>query len=131
MKIEAYWLFPDGRIHPVRTCHIQEVIKNPQEYGETLADIKRLYEAHTEKMPHEGKARVEIMKRILRRGYIRIREKRNYWVMELYKLSSKEKSLMSQWVNYVWDYSNDQHSEMKINALQNNQSIIVPIKKFL
>ena len=127
---QAFWLLPDGRIQPVRTTHIQEVINCPEEFGETLGSIKNLYDVSKERMPHEGNARVEIMKRILLRGYVRIRQKRNHWMIELYKLSPMENKLISNWVNYVWDSLNDQHSDMKINTLEDYGSIIVPIREF-
>ena len=127
---EAYWLLPNGKIHSVKATHIQEVTKCPEEFGETLANIKNLYDADKEKMPFEGKARVKIMKRILQRGYIRIREKRNHWMIELYKLSQTENKLISQWVNYIWDDLSDKYSETIINTLQDNASIILPIREF-
>ena len=129
--IQAYWLFPDGKIHSVRTTHIQEVINCPEEFGETLGGLKNLYGVYEERTPHEGKARVEIMKRILQRGYIRIREKRNYWVIELLQFSHKEKKLISQWVNYIWDDLSDKYADIKMNTLEDNGSIILPIKGFL
>ena len=127
---QAFWLFPNGKILPVEITHIQAVINCPEEYGETLVNIKILYDSHNENRPHEGKARVEIMKRILLRGYVRIRKKRNFWVIELFKLSPIEIKLISNWVNYVWDSLNDHHSDIKINTLEDDGSIIVPIREF-
>jgi len=131
MHFEAYWLFPDGKIHPVTTTHIQAVINCPEEFGETSTTLKNLYDAYQENMPHEGKARVEIMKRILQRGYVRIREKQNYWVIELFQFSSKEEDLISQWVNYVRSNLTDRHAGLKINTLRDNGTIMVPLKNFL
>ena len=130
MQPEAYWLFPDGKILPVEITHIQAVINCPEKYGETLGSIKNLYDVSKERMPHEGNARVEIMKRILQRGYIRIRAKRNYWVIELLQFSHKEEKLISQWVNYVWDDLSDKYADIKMNTLQDNGSIILPIREF-
>ena len=129
--IQAYWLLPDGTIHPVKTKHIIEIINCPELFGETLGTIKSIYEAYNEKMPHEGKARIEIMKRVMKRGYIRIRERRNHWVIQLYKLSPKEHKFISQWVNCAWDNLNDKYADIKVNTLQNNELTIVPFKEFL
>jgi len=129
--IQAYWLLPDGTIHPVKTKHINEIINCPELFGETKDSIKSTYDAYKEKTPHEGNARVEIMKRVMKRGYIRIRERRNHWVIQLYKLSPKENKFISQWVSYVWDDLNDKYADIKLNTLQNNELNIVPIKEFL
>ena len=130
MQPEAYWLFPNGKIQPVGTTHIQAVKNCPEEYGETLGSLKNLYYVYEERMPHEGNARVEIMKRVMKRGYIRIRERRNHWVIQLYKLSPKEHKFISQWVNCVWDNLIDKYADIKVNTLQNNRLTIIPFSEF-
>ena len=127
---QAYWLLPDGTIYPVKTKHIIEIINCPELFGETLDTIKRMYDAYNEKMPHEGNARVEIMERVMKRGYIRIRERRNHWVIQLYKLSPKEHKFISQWVNCVWDNLIDKYADIKVNTLHNNELIIMPFREF-
>ena len=82
-------------------------------------------------MPHEGNARVEIMKRVMMRGFIRIRERRNHWIIQLNKLSPTEHKFISQWVKSVWDDLDDKYADIKMNTLQNNELSIAPISAFL
>ena len=123
-------LLPDGTIHHVKIKHILEIINNPELFGETKDSIKSTYDSYKEKMPHEGNARVEIMKRVMKRGFIRIRERRNHWIIQLYKLSPTEHKFISQWVNCVWDNLIDKYADIKVNTLQNNELTIIPFREF-
>lgn len=128
---QAYWLLPNGNIKPVRTTHIQEIINCPEEFGETLADIMVLYDYYKEKMPHEGKARAVIMKRLFKKGYIRIRERKNHWVVELNQLSSTEKTLISEWIYVVCNELIDTNAELRIMTLYKKTFSIMTFMEYL
>ena len=72
----AYWITPKGVIIEPSTYHIGSVIKYPKKFGLSADYIKSVYDKHDERMsPHlEGKAREEIMTKLIKSGYIRIRE---------------------------------------------------------
>jgi hypothetical protein len=100
MKHEAYWIFPDEVILPVEGHHIDEVIKVPDKFGFTLRKIKSIYEKHNEKLYLEGNARIEILKTLLKRGWVRIRYVERpgaSFTVEVYKLDKKTKVNIRKW----------------------------------
>jgi hypothetical protein len=100
MKYEAYWIFPDGSILPVEGHHIDEVIKTPSKFGFTLRKIRSIYKKHNEELYLEGDARIEILRTLLKRGWIRIRYVKrpsDSFTVEVYKLNSKTKANVRKW----------------------------------
>jgi hypothetical protein len=101
MRYKAYWIFPDGLILPVNGHHIDEVIKAPSKFGFTLRKIRSIYKKHNEKLYLEGDARIEILKTLLKRGWIRIRyveRPSDSFTIEVYKLNNKTKANVRKWV---------------------------------
>ena len=78
MDEKAFWISPDGEITPVGRNHISEVIGNPIKFGMTREEIERAYERHGEPLGLEGMAREEIIKNLIGRGWIRIRDYGQY-----------------------------------------------------
>ena len=79
MHTRAYWIFPESSILDVSSHHMA-VIRSPEEFGETTQTIHDTYERYGERLGLEGKARSEILTRVIQRGFIRIRENRNVWM---------------------------------------------------
>ena len=73
MKYPAYWIDPQGTVLPVSNHHIDLVIRNPEIFGMTLQKIKNIYRRHKEPLYHEGFARNEIMLKLIRNGWVRVR----------------------------------------------------------
>ncbi len=120
MNQDAYWISPKGKVLPFSqfSTHINQVISNPKKFGETDLTIKASYDKFNEKMPHEGKGREEIIVRILKRGYIRIR-KYTSWSIQLNKLNQKQD-------DYIWAWSksiktDDPYADVSIHELMGNK----------
>ena len=98
---DAYWISNKGKILPVKNRHINMIIKDPKSYGYTDKEIDDIYNKHKEPKGLEGKAREEIMTNLLKKGFIRLRyNKRNSaWIVQLNKLSNKEKDYLQQWAS--------------------------------
>ena len=86
MDEKAFWISPDGEITPVGRNHISEVISNPAKFGMTREEIKRAYEHHDERLGLEGMAREEIIKTLIGRGWIRIRDYGRYLSVQVHSM---------------------------------------------
>jgi len=96
---DAYWISPWGEILPLASDehHIQIVVQNPEKFGLTYEEIKSIYERHGELellekdgAKFEGKAREEIMKKLIFDNWIRIR---HYPRADKYTINVNEPSL--------------------------------------
>jgi len=62
---EAYWISPQGEIYPVKITHIRFILDNPDMFKTTKIDLLEIYKKYNEKIGWEGKAREEIMTKII------------------------------------------------------------------
>lgn len=53
--------------------HIHDLVENPEIFGFTKEQIVSIYKKHGETVGNEGEAREEIMKKVIKNGWIRIR----------------------------------------------------------
>lgn len=99
VKAEAYWISPIGKIKPVDSRHIHEIYDNPEAFGTTQEEIDKIYKKFKEKARTEGNAREEIIKNMLEKGWIRIRNyvKANSWSVNVNKLDQKHQELLYDW----------------------------------
>ena len=93
------WLAPTGEYIKVDTNHIADVIANPEKFGVTFEFIKQLYDKHDERMGVEGNAREELIRLVLQRGWVRIRNYRNYWSVTVDRLTPKVVDNIRNWVD--------------------------------
>ncbi len=85
----AFWISPLGEILPVVTSHIAAVIEDPATFRMTLGQIEEVYSRHREPVGLEGHAREEILRGLLKRRCIRIREHRTHWSIQFSTASPK------------------------------------------
>ena len=102
MHGRAFFLSPQGKLIRVGTSHIAEVIRHPEEFGLSLEEIEQAYQKHGEKLGMEGRARGEILSRIIAKGWIRIREyPDSHWSFTLRRLTSQEKRYLQDFAQQV------------------------------
>ena len=96
---EAYWINAEGKIRPVKTTHIEDVIKKPVSFGLTGKYVKNMYKKYREKMGIEGKARDEIVKVLVLKGWTRIRyfNSGDYFSIDVGRLDEKVKEYLYEW----------------------------------
>ena len=75
MQKDCYWITKTGIIIRPASIHILTVVKMPEIFEESNQSLIECFERHGEPMLSniEGAARVEILTRILKRNFIRIR----------------------------------------------------------
>ena len=118
MKYDAYWVNPNGKIIGVDMRHIGYVRDNPQEFKLTHDYIKKVYDKYGERYGIEGKAREEIMVQLMKDGWIRIRNNRNVWTIQVYNLDKRAKDNIWEFAqNLVMNERVGKFSEVYIEAM--------------
>jgi hypothetical protein len=70
----AFWISPKGEVLGSVESHIQQLIMNADKFGLDINDLRNKFKEYGEPVGFEGKAREEIIKRILWVGWIRVRK---------------------------------------------------------
>ena len=95
---QAYWISPYGELLEVGTNHIQLIINNPKVFGYTKDQIKQIYDKYNEPMGVEGKAREEIIKNVVTKGWLRIRRYNNKgYSININQMTKKVKDVLFDW----------------------------------
>lgn len=109
------WITPEGQIVPVNVSHVTDIINNPTKFGLTDQFIQAIYNKHHEPLHMEGEAREELIGIVLNKGWIRVRNYRNYWSVTLHSLTKKIKKTLRDWVStFVKAKVMGQYEELKI-----------------
>jgi len=88
MKDLGFFISPVGKLIPVggNGTHIGTVIAHPSKFGLKKADIEKAYKKHKERLGIEGDAREEILKRLTKKGWIRLRRYPQYWSIQFARM---------------------------------------------
>ena len=122
----VFFISPQGEIIPGEINHINTVIKYSDKFGYTRDRIEEIYQYHNERIGLEGKARLEIIVDLVRKGWIRIRRQPNRWSITVWQLTQEVKQLLCGFVCQVWDgeYGDrrvDKYMPFQIRELCNNK----------
>jgi hypothetical protein len=101
----AYWINPYGKILDISNSkHITQVIRQPEKFGIRKDDVISTYKKYGEPVGVEGKAREELMLKILDKGFIRIRLYPNkYWSVNVKRWDRRTKKALSKWAEKAKD----------------------------
>ena len=127
----AYWISPSGKVMEPTMYHIGAIIDDPEKFGEMNYDIIMTFNKHGEPLSRnsEGKARNEIMKRVMERGFIRVRKQNirrsQKWVIELYKLTKRKVKYLANWAKNLIDkkLTDDVFADVQITDLNTFRSV--------
>jgi hypothetical protein len=120
----AFFLSHDGHIVHVPQNHISTVIADPQRFGLTREEIEALYKEYGERVGVEGKARREILLRIISDGWIRIRRYPNkYWSVTAQGLTVSTHEILRGWARKMLSGTNgflepDRYMPVKISTVR-------------
>ncbi|HYW75084.1 MAG TPA: hypothetical protein VFA48_00450 [Gammaproteobacteria bacterium] len=81
----GFWFGADGSVIGIEQTHILAVISEPARFGETRASLGREYARFDEPIPCERRAREVILRRVIGRGWIRVRRYRDHWAATVWK----------------------------------------------
>lgn len=104
MKYDAYWISPAGEIVPAEdgvVSHIGMILRKPEFFGYTKDGIVALHKKHGERMGMEGKAREEIMRSLLDKGWMRLRlvPRSQEFTLQTNSIASRRKQ------DLIWDWA--------------------------
>ena len=96
----AYWISPGGHIAPVDVSHVNSVLRHPAKFGMRPREVEQYYRRHGEKLGLEGNARQQIIRRLVARGWVRIRRYPNrYWSINVHELTGEVRALLREWAS--------------------------------
>ena len=120
----GFFISPEGEVTLLETTHIRTITKNPELFGLSRSYIESKYMKHSEKTTIEGNAREEILRRVLRNGWIRLRRHTNrYWSVQTGTVTGEKKRLIQRWARKIlagiYGYTeNDPYMLVKIEGLE-------------
>lgn len=97
----AFFISPLGELIVVKDTHIKTVLRNPGRFGLTRGEIVSVHQQHGERLGMEGKARREILSRLIAEGWIRIRRYPDYWSVNVDKMTPETNALLTDWAQKV------------------------------
>lgn len=123
----AYWISPKGKYMEPTLYHIGAIVNEPEKFGETQQTINDTFDKHNEHVTGkaEGKARNEIMKRVIERGFIRLRKyntrRMQHWSIELHKMTRKKAQYISDWAKWAIEkkITTDLYADVKVVDISN------------
>lgn len=116
------WVAPNGEYVKVATTHVDDIIHNPSKFGITDDTVAQLYKKHNERLGQEGEAREELIKMVLTRGWIRVRNYKNYWSVTVSSLTPKTKENIRNWVHtFVEKEIMGRYADLKILEISNDR----------
>jgi len=99
----GFFISPEGEIIRVKQSHIAYVIKHPDLFGLTAREITSTYQKHREQLGFEGRARHEILMKIIKDGWIRIRQYKECWSITVNSLTPGARVQLKKWAHYIAD----------------------------
>ncbi len=131
IKIEAFWILPDGQIIIVPRTHIQTVIENPFLFNLSSNYIVSKYEMENEELGVEGKAREQIILELIQDNYIRIRyyPRRSSWTINVHELNIKSLNTLKKWSWFIVGNGFSKYDLLNIDLPE--RKLILPIEDLI
>jgi hypothetical protein len=127
------FISPVGENSFVQSSHINTVINNPGLFGLTLKEIQKKYDDYSEPLGIEGKAREELLKQIIRTGWIRLRRYTNrQWSVTVDKYSGSNKHHVRAWATEIMSgqlgqTEADAYMPVVITQLDPPHTVVMPL----
>lgn len=123
---KAMWIDKRGNIIDLGTgFHIRDIVKNPTRYDLSSDEIEKIYNKHAEEVGIEGKARREIITKLISKGWIHVKfvmSRQAAWSITLQRLDNRTKDKLFTWANDKAVKSIDRYADVVIVELKNNKT---------
>ena len=101
----GFWINKHDIFDVSISSHIKFIINNPEKFCLTTKVINEVYTKYNERIGFEGKAREEIIKNVLKYGWIRVRHyfgDKDYWSIQFDEWELRKKYVKSflEWAIY-------------------------------
>lgn len=127
LKLNGYWISPKGKIIDVGSNnHIDMIIDSPMRFNISPEFIKSEHEKYGERIGQEGDARDNIMTKVLKDGWIRIRARRNFVSVQVWDFNRKTLKNLESFADEGYNkgfngYYIAPNELFKVSALRNNK----------
>lgn len=94
------WISPRGDVVSVGQKHITDIVVHPEKFGMSEMDVKMAFKKHGEEVnaQAEGDAREELIGKILKKGWIRVRGYRSYVSLTVSRMTPQIKENIRNFV---------------------------------
>lgn len=136
MKGQGYFISPKGDFINIDDTHINSIINYPEKFNLNRNYIDSVYKKYGETVGQEGEAREEIIKNIIEKGWIRVREYANqYWSLQLYRLNKRKEELIFRLAVNIKDKKLSRYGslfdEVKITDIYNDKLYAVTVNDII
>ena len=122
-QIFLYHPKTDNLIDVGKGTHIGYICSHLQSFGLTKEDIEEVYSKYNEPVETEGKARDEILKKVLKDGWIRVRKRWGVIYAEVYDARNQREDLLKFFrSNFIFRV--DVNDEVRIFDQYQKQSLL-------
>ena len=134
MQGEAYFISPDGKIEEVPDRHILVVGRTPERFGLTRKQFDAAYAREGEPRGSEGTAREVILRRVIDKGWARIREYVGaYWSFQFSEWTPLVRRRARRWAKQVLQAgsagrSRDPYLPVKFVGLTDGVRVEAPLR---
>ncbi|MFC2171907.1 hypothetical protein ACFLU6_04670 [Acidobacteriota bacterium] len=133
---DAYWISPSGEIILVGTSHIQELISHPERFGLTSSEVQDAYTKHRERLGLEGKAREELIRKVVAKDFVRIRKYGNEgYSITVHRLTEETKALIRGWAAQVLSgeigEEDDHFADVTVSAISEDHQMRTSLEKIV
>lgn len=127
LRLNGYWVSPKGQVIDIGSDnHIDKIIENPIRYNISSRFIKSEHEKYGERIGQEGDARDNIMIKVLKDGWIRVRARRNFVSVQVWDFDRKTIRNLESFATEGYDegfngYHIAPNEVFKVSALRTNK----------
>ena len=125
----CFWILTDGTIVKPDSRHILAVACAPSAFGETVQSLQETFEPYGQGIHsnYEGKAREEVLLRVIHRNHVRIRKNQHkhnqHWSIQLYRFTDERKQAIFKWAKYVSGLSGDKYADAIIHQFHDGSKM--------
>ena len=125
MGAMAYWISPTGKIIDAEISHINYVFKNPEKFNLTRKYIEKVYKKTNEPIGWDGFAKDNLVREILKLGWIRARYyDKGGWTIQAQNLNKKTKDNIWDFVEMLFSKNKiGRYTDIKIDDISKGASI--------
>ena len=129
MSEHCFWILADGTIVKPDSRHILAVAAAPSAFGETRESVEQTFAGYGQhaQSNYEGRAREEVLLRVIRRNHARIRKNRQkwnqYWSIQLFELTRERQQAIAAWAQYISTRTEDRFADVVIYCFADKTKI--------
>jgi hypothetical protein len=120
MSAFCFWILENGTLVKPDARHILAVAAAPAAFGETRESLEQTFVKYGQAVESnfEGKARQEVLFRVIRRNHVRIRKnqqkREQHWSFQLEQLTRERQERISAWAAMITPFVDDRFADVRI-----------------